>query len=192
MKRILQRRGWLRWGALVLGISLPLVMLISVPWGVGEPGPSSNRISVLNFQNADMQSVLSFLADYGGVNIVSGPAVDISVTLSLQNVTWRQALDILLKTYSLTGVEENGYIRVLPTPEFLQEQALLEKRRAEQISMVSLETAVIPVKHGTAGDMVRSIKQVVSQRGSIDTDERTNSVVVRDTPEHIEKVLDMT
>ena len=188
MKRILQRRGWLRWGALVLGISLPLVMLISVPWGVGEPGPSSNRISVLNFQNADMQSVLSFLADYGGVNIVSGPAVDISVTLSLQNVTWRQALDILLKTYSLTGVEENGYIRVLPTPEFLQEQALLEKRRAEQISMVSLETAVIPVKHGTAGDMVRSIKQVVSQRGSIDTDERTNSVVVRDTPEHIEKV----
>jgi type IV pilus secretin PilQ/predicted competence protein len=163
-------------------------MLISVPWGIGEPGPSGKKISALNFQNADMQSVLSFLADYGGVNIVSSPAVDVSVTLSLQDVTWRQALDILLKTYSLSGVEENGYIRVLPTPEFLQEQALLEKRRAEQIAMVPLETAVIPVKHGTAGDMVKSIRQVVSQRGTIDTDERTNSVVIRDTPEHIEKV----
>ncbi|UCB51694.1 MAG: type IV pilus secretin PilQ [Candidatus Zixiibacteriota bacterium] len=188
MKRILQRRRWLRWCTLVLGISLPLVMLISVPWGVGEPGPSGKKISALNFQNASMQSVLSFLADYGDVNIVSSPAVDISVTLSLQDVTWRQALDILLKTYSLTGVEENGYIRVLPTPEFLQEQALLEKRRAEQVSMVPLATAVIPVKHGTAGDMLKSIKQVVSARGTIDTDERTNSVVIRDTPEHIEKV----
>jgi type IV pilus secretin PilQ/predicted competence protein len=114
--------------------------------------------------------------------------VNVSVSLSLQNVTWRQALDILLKNYSLTGVEENGYIRVLPTPEFLQEQALLEKRRAEQTAMVPLETAVIPVKYGTAADMVKSIRQVVSQRGTIDTDERTNSVVTRDTPEHIEKV----
>jgi type IV pilus assembly protein PilQ len=188
MKRILQRSGWLRWGTLVLGISLPLVMLISVPWGVGEPGPAGKKISALNFQNADMQSVLSFLADYGGVNIVSSPAVDVSVTLSLQDVTWRQALDILLKTYSLSGVEENGYIRVLPTPEFLQEQALLEKRRVEQISMVPLATAVIAVKHGSAADMVKSVKQVVSQRGTVDTDERTNSVVIRDTPEHIEKV----
>jgi type IV pilus secretin PilQ/predicted competence protein len=188
MKRILQTRRWLRWCLLVLGISLPLTTLISVPWGVGEPGPGDKRISALNFQNAEMQSVLSFLADYGGVNIVSSPAVNVSVSLSLQNVTWRQALDILLKNYSLTGVEENGYIRVLPTPEFLQEQALLEKRRAEQTAMVPLETAVIPVKYGTAADMVKSIRQVVSQRGTIDTDERTNSVVTRDTPEHIEKV----
>ncbi|MGB7062022.1 MAG: secretin and TonB N-terminal domain-containing protein, partial [Candidatus Zixiibacteriota bacterium] len=108
MRKILQRRRWLRWCTLVLGISLPLVTLISVPWGLGEPGPSGKKISALNFQNAEMQSVLSFLADYGEINIVASPAVDISVTLSLQDVTWRQALDILLKTYSLTGVEENG------------------------------------------------------------------------------------
>ena len=188
MRRILQRRRWLRWCTLVLGISLPLVTLVSVPWGLGEPGPSDKKISALNFQNAEMQSVLSFLADYGEINIVASPAVDISVTLSLQDVTWRQALDILLKTYSLTGVEEDGYIRVLPTLQFLQEQTLLEKRRAEQISMVPLETLVIPVKHGTAGNMVTSLKQVVSQRGTIDTDARTNSLVIRDTPEHIGKV----
>lgn len=188
MRRILQRRRWLRWCTLVLGISLPLVTLVSVPWGLGEPGPSGKKISALNFQNAEMQSVLSFLADYGDINIVASPTVDISVTLSLHDVTWRQALDILLKTYSLTGVEEEGYIRVLPTLQFIQEQTLLEQRRAEQLSMVPLETLVIPVKHGTAGDMVTSLKQVVSQRGTIDTDARTNSLVIRDTPEHIGKV----
>ncbi len=188
MRRILQRRRWLRWCTLVLGISLPLVTLVSVPCGLGEPGPSGKKISTLNFQNAEMQSVLSFLADYGDINIVASPTVDISVTLSLQDVTWRQALDILLKTYSLTGVEEEGYIRVLPTLQFLQEQTLLEQRRVEQLSLVPLETLVIPVKHGTAGDMVTSLKQVVSQRGTIDTDERTNSLVIRDTPEHIGKV----
>ena len=188
MRRILQRRRWLKWCTLVLGISLPLVTLVSVPWGLGEPGPSGKKISALNFQNAEMQSVLSFLADYGDINIVASPTVDISVTLSLQDVTWRQALDILLKTYSLTGVEEEGYIRVLPTLQFIQEQTLLEQRRAEQLSMVPLETLVIPVKHGTAGDMVTSLKQVVSQRGTIDTDARTNSLVIRDTPEHIGKV----
>ena len=188
MRKILQRRRWLKWCTLVLGISLPLVTLVSVPWGLGEPGPSGKKISALNFQNAEMQSVLSFLADYGDINIVASPTVDISVTLSLQDVTWRQALDILLKTYSLTGVEEEGYIRVLPTLQFIQEQTLLEQRRAEQLSMVPLETLVIPVKHGTAGDMVTSLKQVVSQRGTIDTDARTNSLVIRDTPEHIGKV----
>ncbi len=173
---------------MVLGISLPLVMLVFVGGGVGGPGSSGKTITALNFQNADMHSVLSFLSEYGGVNIVAAPTVQASVTLTLQNVTWRQALDILMKTYSLTGVEEHGYIRVLPTPEFLSEQALLEKRRADQISMVPLETAVISVMHGTAKDMVNSMKAVISQRGTIDTDDRTNSLVIRDTPEHIEKV----
>jgi len=195
MRKILQRNRWLRWTGTVWGIYLSLAMLISVLGGAGkilaEPsqsGKADKIITAINLQNADLHSVLSFLADYGGVNIVASPSVEASVTLTLQDVTWRQALDILLKTYSLTGVEEKGYIRVLPTQEFLQEQALLEKHRADQSAMVPLETAVIPVKHGTAKDMVRSIKAVISQRGTIDTDDRTNSLVIRDTPEHIQKV----
>jgi type IV pilus secretin PilQ/predicted competence protein len=145
-------------------------------------------ITALNLQNADMSSVLSFLADYGGVNIVAAPTVKASATLSLQEVTWRQALDILLQTYSLAGVEENGYIRVLPTDEFLKEQAAIEKHRLDQSQMVPLETAVIPVKYGTAKDMIKSMRSVISSRGTIDTDDRTNSLVIRDTPDYIEKV----
>ncbi len=195
MRKILQRNRWFRWSGTVWEICLILGILVFVLAGAGkilaEPsqsGKADKIITAINLQNADLHSVLSFLADYGGVNIVASPSVEASVTLTLQDVTWRQALDILLKTYSLSGVEEGGYIRVLPTQEFLQEQALLEKHRIDQSAMVPLETAVIPVRHGTAKDMVKSVKAVISQRGTIDTDDRTNSLVIRDTPEHIQKV----
>jgi len=199
MRKILQKNGRLRWSGTVWGIGLALAILAFVLVGAGkipaEPshsGKDNKIITAINLQNADMHSVLSFLADYGGINIVASPSVEASVTLTLQDVTWRQALNILLETYALTGVEEGGYIRVLPTQEFLQEQALLEKHRADQSAMVPLETAVIPVRHGTAKDMVKSIRAVISQRGTIDTDDRTNSLVIRDTPGHIEKVKQLT
>ena len=195
MRKILQKNRWLGWSGTVWGICFALGILVLVLLWAGkilaEPSPSGKDnkiITAINLQNADMHSVLSFLADYGDVNIVASPSVQASVTLTLQDVTWRQALDILLKTYSLSGVEDKGFIRVLPTQEFLQEQAFLEKHRADQAAMVPLETAVIAVRHGTAKDMVKSIKTIISQRGTIDTDDRTNSLVIRDTPEHIEKV----
>lgn len=193
--RILQVIGWRKWRGTILGAGICLLLLLIISGATqkifGEPSPKyqgEKVITAINFQNASMQSVLSFLADYGGVNIVAAPSVNIMVTMSLQDVTWRQALDILLKTYNLTGVEEEGYIRVLPTSDFINEQALLEKHKSDQLTLVSLETEVIPVKYGTAKDMVKTLKGVMSQRGTVDTDDRTNSLVVRDTPEDIEKV----
>lgn len=195
MKKIFQLNRGVKWKGTLRGVTLFLAMLFFIGAGTenifGDPpreGKSDKIINAINFQNANMHSVLTFLADYGGVNIVASPSVNASVTMSLQDVTWRQALDILLKTYSLSGVEEGGYIRVLPTQEFINEQQLLEKHKADQATLVSLETQVIPVKYGTAKDMVKAIKTVLSPRGSIDTDDRTNSLVVRDTPEFIQKV----
>jgi len=178
-------------GLRLLGIAASSFFLLFVSFSVvGWAGPSGENevIADLNLQNADIHSVLSFLADYGGVNIVASPQVKASVTMSLENVTWRQALDILLKTYSLAGVEEPGYIRVLPTQDYFNEQMQSEKHRADQKSLISLETEVIAVKHGTASDMVKGVKAILSQRGTVDTDDRTNSLVIRDIPENIGKV----
>ncbi len=195
MKKMAAKNGWRGISVILVAIFLAAGILLL---GLGtaatrraeaaQSGKGGKVITALNLQNADIQSVLNFLADYGGVNIVASPSVKASVTLSLQDVTWRQALDILLKTYSLAGVEERGYIRVLPTDQFMQEQALLEKHRMDQTAMIPLETAVIPVAHGTAKDMVKSVRTVLSSRGTIDTDDRTNALVIRDTPDHIEKV----
>jgi len=156
--------------------------------GLAGPYGQNKVIPTLNLQSADIHSVLSLLADYGGVNIVASPEVKAIVTMNLKNVTWRQALDILLKTYDLSGVEEPGYIRVLPTQDYLNEQMQIEKHKADQKSLISLQTEVISVKHGTASDMVKGVKAILSQRGMVDTDDRTNSLVIRDIPENIEKV----
>lgn len=166
-----------------------LVLAVSF-WVVGEAGASGENkvIPNLNLQNADIQSVLTLLSDYGDVNIVASPQVKGTVTMSLQNVTWRQALDILLKTYNLYGVEEPGYIRVLPTQDYYTEQMQMQKHEADKKSLITLETEVIPVRHGTAGDMVKGVKAILSERGTVDTDDRTNSLVIRDIPENIDKV----
>jgi type IV pilus secretin PilQ/predicted competence protein len=182
------RFAWLK--PLVI-TSLGFLLLLFVSFSVvgwSSPPRQDKVIPALNLQDADIHSVLSLLADYGGINIVASPQVKASVTMSLQNVTWRQALDILLKTYGLSGVEEPGYIRVLPTQNYLNEQTQIEKHKSEQKSLISLETDVISVKHGTASDMVKSVKTILSQRGTVDTDDRTNSLVIRDIPENIEKV----
>ncbi|EQB63675.1 MAG: Bacterial type II and III secretion system protein [candidate division Zixibacteria bacterium RBG-1] len=167
-----------------------LVMLL-IPLTLGITQQDEKVIKNLNLQNADVHSVLSFLADYGDANIVTAPSVQANVTLNLQNVTWRQALDIVLKTYSLAGVQEEGYIRVVPLDEYLKEQSMVEKYKAEQKILVGLEMQIVAIKYSAAKDMVKPIKSMLSERGSIDVDERTNSLIIRDIPDNIAKVQEI-
>src|SRR4030067_271895 len=167
-----------------------LVMLL-IPLTLGITQQDEKVIKNLNLQNADVHSVLSFLADYGDANIVTAPSVQANVTLNLQNVTWRQALDIVLKTYSLAGVQEEGYIRVVPLDEYLKEQSMVEKYKAEQKILVGLEMQIVAIKYSAAKDMVKPIKSMLSERGSIDGDERTNSLIIRDIPDNIAKVQEI-
>jgi type IV pilus secretin PilQ/predicted competence protein len=190
MKTYSKKTKWLKFSGFALGTVILLLASFSMVGSTGSGG-QGKTITALTLQNADIHSVLSFLADYGGVNIVASPQVNTSITMTLQEVTWRQALDILLKTYSLSGVEEPGYIRVIPTQDYMNEQMQIEKHKSDQKTLIGLETEVISVRHGTASDMVKSVKAVLSQRGTVDTDDRTNSLVIRDIPENIEKVKEL-
>jgi len=165
--------------------------LLLIPLTLGITQQEERVIRNLTLQNADINSVLSFLADYGDVNIVSAPTVQASVTLSLQNVTWRQALDIVIKTYHLAAIQEQGYIRVLPLDDFLKEQSSVEKHKAEQKLLVGLEMEIVSIKYSHAKDMVTPIKSMLSDRGSINVDERTNSLIIRDIPENITRVREI-
>ena len=164
--------------------SLGLIFLLCFAWALSQP---DQPIKNLSLKDADIHSVLSFLADYGKVNIVTAPNVQAKVTLNLNNVTWRQALDIILKNYSLAGVEEQGYIRILPLNDYLTEQSALAKHSSDQVALVGLEMKVFRVYQATASSLVKPIKTVLSERGSVDTDDRTNSIIVRDIPGNIER-----
>jgi len=168
--------------------SFGLIFLLCFAWALSQP---DEPIKNLSLKDADIHSVLSFLADYGKVNIVVAPNVNAKVTLNLTNVTWRQALDIVLKNYSLAGVEENGYVRVLPLQEYLSEQSALAKHSSEQASLVGLDMKILRVYQATASNLVKPIKAVLSERGSVDTDDRTNSIIVRDIPDRIAKAEEL-
>src|SRR4030066_988661 len=140
------------------------LVILLIPLTLGITQQDEKVIKNLNLQNADVHSVLSFLADYGDANIVTAPSVQANVTLKLQNVTWRQALDIVLKTYSFAGVQEDGYIRVLPLNEYLQEQASIDKYKSDQKLLVGLEMRIFPIGYSAAKDMAKPLKAKLSYR----------------------------
>ena len=151
----------------------------------------ADAIKNINFQNADVRSVLNFLAEYGGVNVVAAPSVQGQVTLNLKNVEWRQALEILARTYGLKVVDEPGYIRVLLMGDFLKEESDRERHASDQRQLVDLETRTLDIKFASAKDLVKPIKSLLSSRGKIDVDERTNTLLITDEPNTVIRVKDL-
>ncbi len=180
MKRVPGTR-LITWIALTL-----LILQVSVFAQAG--GDPNKPIKDLNFQNADIRSVLNFLAEYGDVNIVTSPSVEGNVNLSLKNVSWQLALDILMKTYGLTAVQEKGYIRIVPTKEYLEETSMVERHRSEQAQIVPLETEIIEVDNASAFDLVDPIQTILTDRGKVEVDKRSNSLIISEIPENIQLI----
>ncbi|RKX20174.1 MAG: hypothetical protein DRP26_02160 [Candidatus Zixiibacteriota bacterium] len=148
-------------------------------------------IKTLSFTNADIRSVMMYLSAYSGVNVVVSPKVEAEVTLRLNNVTWRQALDIILETYGLVGVESKNYIRVVKAKDYYEEKRALEQYNAEQASLKNLRTRIISVKYSVAEDLTEAVKGLLSSRGSVKVDERTNSLIIRDLPENLDRAEEL-
>jgi type IV pilus secretin PilQ/predicted competence protein len=153
------------------------------------PSVEAEPIKNINFQNADVRSVLNFLAEYGGVNMVPAPNVQGQVTLNLKNVEWREALEILAKTYSLTVIEEKeNFLRVALTKDYLDEVAERERHNNEQRQIVDLQTRFFSIKHANAKDIVPPVKSILSTRGKVEVDVRTNGLLVTDEPGNLTRL----
>jgi len=147
-------------------------------------------IENLSFQAAEIRSVIRFLADYGNVNVVVAPNVQGQVTINLKSVTWDQALKIIGSTYGLAIVfEEDGYIRVLPSDEYRKEQTDQEQHSVQQMTLVQLEVKIVRLANTAAGEITASVKSLLSPRGKVDADERTNSLILQEIPDNIERVV---
>jgi type IV pilus assembly protein PilQ len=146
----------------------------------------------LNFQDIETRAVLQLLADASGQNIVVSDSVKGSVTLRLQNVPWDQALDIVLQTRGLDKRREGNVIIVAPSDELAaREKAQLAARKdVQELSPVHSE--FMQVNYAKAADMATLIKSqggsMLSPRGTVSVDERTNTLLVQDTSERIADV----
>jgi len=150
----------------------------------------------LNFQDIDVRPVLQLLADTSGQNIVVSDSVKGRVTLRLQNVPWDQALDIVLKSKGLDMRRKDNVILVAPQAELAaQEKAELAAQKDIQ-ELAPLRTEFLTVNYAKASEIARLMKStgggsMMSERGNVTVDERTNTLLVQDTPENLTAIRAM-
>jgi type IV pilus assembly protein PilQ len=144
----------------------------------------------LNFQDIETRAVLQLLAETSGQNIVVSDTVQGNVTLRLQNVPWDQAMDIVLRTKGLDKRQEGNVIFVAPTEELqAREKQMLESQKAiTELSPV--RTEYLQVNYAKASDLAGLIQSkgrtsLLSDRGSVSVDERTNTLLLADTAERL-------
>ena len=147
-------------------------------------GFTGERLS-LNFQDIEVRSVLQLLADFTGLNLVVSDSVAGNLTLRLKNVPWDQAMDIILKTKGLGQRTAGNVILIAPTDEIAAREKLELEARKQVEELERLRTEFIKVNYAKASDMAELLKQVdnaiLSPRGSVSVDERTNTLLVKDT-----------
>jgi len=144
----------------------------------------------LNFQDIETRAVLQLLAETSGLNIVVSDTVQGNVTLRLQNVPWDQALDILMTTKGLDMRRNGNVMIVAPAQEIAaREQAALQAQRAIQ-ELEPLRSEFIQVNYAKAAELAELIRgggtnALISPRGSVAVDERTNTLLVQDTVDRL-------
>lgn len=173
---------------LVLGMLTLLMTFLSL--AAEEVKDPSQPIKNLQFQAGEIRSVLTFLADYGGVNVVVAPDVTGTVTIKLQNVQWRTAMDIIGRTYDLAVVDEDeGYIRVMRSEDYRKELTEEQKHLQSQHQLVELDTKIIKVSNSTSDDIVSAVKSLMTDRGKAFSDTRSNSIIIQEVPSNMDHLL---
>ncbi|MFZ5468525.1 MAG: type IV pilus secretin PilQ [Myxococcota bacterium] len=144
------------------------------------------RVS-FEFKDIDIHNLLRIIAEVSKKNIVVADDVSGKVTIRLRNVPWDQALELILRSKGLGKEDLGNIIRVAPLKTLEEEAKLREERRKSQIRQADLSVQLIPVNYATADQMKERVKDVLSERGTVTVDTRTNVLIVRDIAEHIGK-----
>jgi type IV pilus assembly protein PilQ len=144
----------------------------------------------LNFQDIETRAVLQLLADTSGQNMVISETVAGNVTLRLQNVPWDQALDVIMRTKGLDMRQEGNVMYIAPASELAAREKELLAARKEAQELAPLRTEYLQVNYAKASDLAALIKagagnSLLSERGSVAIDERTNTLLLQDTSERL-------
>lgn len=164
-----------------------------------EPEYTGERLS-LNFQDIEVRSVLQLIADFTGLNIVVSDSVSGNITLRLQNVPWDQALDIILRTKGLDKRTSGNVMLVAPAEEIAARERQELESREQLRALEPLRSEFIEVNYAKAEDLAELIRGfggegedegdggLLSGRGSISIDQRTNTLIVRDTDQSLSDI----
>ncbi|MGD8909153.1 MAG: secretin N-terminal domain-containing protein, partial [Chromatiales bacterium] len=145
---------------------------------------TGERLS-LNFQDIEVRAVLQLLADFTELNLVTSDTVGGKITLRLKNVPWDQALDIILKSKGLSKRQVDNVIMVAPTEEIAAREQLELESQQKIEELAPLRSDFIQVNYAKAEDLAALLKseenRLLSERGNVTVDTRTNTLLVQDT-----------
>lgn len=170
----------------------------------------------LDFQDIEVRRVLQLLADFTEINMVTADTVQGNITLRLKDVPWDQALDIILKTKNLDKRRNGNVIWIAPVTELIKSEEEEAKAIAQSVKLAPLQTEYIQLSYAKAVDIEKLITQgknssngsnrssgsgadslgdsvggLLSPRGTISTDPRTNTIIVNDTSVKIDQIRKM-
>ena len=154
----------------------------------------------LNFQNIEVRAVLQLLADFTGMNLVTSDTVQGNVTLRLKNVPWDQALDIILKTKGLAMRQNGNVMLIAPSTEIAAREKQELEAQKQLVELEPLYSEIVEINFAKASEIETILRSgegetaggevagFISNRGSITVDERTNSLLIRDTADQLVQI----
>ena len=162
---------------------------------LGEEENFSGRAISLNFQDISVRTVLQIIAEYNGFNLVTSDTVVGNITLRLDGVPWDQALDIILKVRGLDKRMQGNILMVAPSDELVAREARDLQAQQQVQELAPLYSAYVQINYAKAAEFAALIKNednsILSTRGSVSVDERTNTLLLRDTAKSIEDIKRM-
>ncbi len=178
------------------------------------PNYSGKKIS-LDFQDIEVRRVLQLLADFTDINMVTADSVQGNITLRLKDVPWDQALDIILKTKNLDKRRSGNVIWIAPVTELTKAEEEEAKAIAQSVKLAPLQTEYIQLSYAKAADIEKlmtqgknssssgssnsggseplgdSVGSLLSPRGTVSIDPRTNTLIINDTAQKIDQIRKM-
>lgn len=167
----------------------------------------------LDFQDIEVRRVLQLLADFTSINMVAADSVQGNITLRLKDVPWDQALDIILKTKNLDKRRNGSVIWIAPVTELIKAEEDEAKAIAQSIKLAPIQTEYIQLSYAKVADVLKlledsrnskggqannttntdslALESLLSSRGSAVADIRTNTLIINDTANNIDKVRKM-
>jgi type IV pilus assembly protein PilQ len=198
-ENVTQVAGGLSWRLSVKGVKTEQVAVTQrtagftaeAPTYASEGAPQQARYRgkkvSFEFKDIDIQNLLRVIAEISKKNVVVADDVSGKVTIRLRNVPWDQALDLILRTKSLGREEFGNIIRIAPLKTLEEEARLRQERKKSLVQQEDLLVSLIPVNYATANDMSARVKDVLSERGTVTVDTRTNVLIVKDVRSNTEK-----
>ncbi|VXA86114.1 putative outer membrane protein (ComQ) [Acinetobacter sp. 8I-beige] len=172
------------------------------------PSAYTGKKISLDFQDIEVRRVLQLLADFTGINMVASDTVQGNITLRLKDVPWDQALDIIMKTKNLDKRRNGNVIWIAPVAELIKSEEDEAKAIAQNIKLAPIQTDYIQLSYAKVEDIEKLMTQskgsnnsngvgndnndsLLSARGSVTSDKRTNTLILNDTSQNIDKIRRM-